>query len=77
MNVLSRDQQIQIIACPTESHHRDSPRYHYTPSRAVGRGCAELHDRMMVGIRMRLVKARVEVVSDWNGPLASGGGFIG
>src|SRR5205085_2728298 len=59
MNVLSRDQQIQVIACLTEGMtirateritgiHRDTiMRF----GAKVGRGCAELHDRMFVGIR--------------------------
>src|SRR5437588_4153998 len=59
MNVLSRDQQIQVIACLTEgmsiravermtSIHRDTI---MRLGAKVGRGCAELHDRMFVGIR--------------------------
>jgi IS1 family transposase len=59
MNVLSRDQQIHIIACLTEGMsiratermtgvHRDTI---MRLGAKVGRGCAELHDRMMVGIR--------------------------
>jgi transposase-like protein len=57
MNVLSRDQQIQIIACLTEGQsirateritgiHRDTI---MRLGARVWRGCAELHDRMMVG----------------------------
>jgi IS1 family transposase len=59
MNILSRDQQIQIIACLTEGQsirateritgiHRDTI---MRLGERVGRGCAELHDRMMVGVR--------------------------
>jgi IS1 family transposase len=59
MNVLSRDQQIHIIACLTEGMsiratermtgvHRDTI---MRLGAKVGRGCAELHDRMMVGVR--------------------------
>lgn len=59
MNVLSRDQQIQIIAALTEGLsiraverltgiHRDTI---MRLGARVGRGCAELHDRMFVGIR--------------------------
>src|SRR2546421_10668872 len=59
MNVLSRDKQIEIIACLTEGMsirsterltgiHRDTI---MRLGARVGRGCAELHDRMMVGIR--------------------------
>src|SRR5215213_8026937 len=59
MNVLSREQQIHVIACLTEGMsiravermtgiHRDTIMRLGTK---VGRGCAELHDRMFVGIR--------------------------
>jgi IS1 family transposase len=59
MNVLSRDQQIQIIGCLTEGMsiraterltgvHRDTI---MRLGLKVGRGCAELHDRIMVGVR--------------------------
>jgi IS1 family transposase len=64
MNVLSRDQQIQIIACLTEGQsirateritgiHRDTI---MRLGERVGRGCAELHDRMMVGVRAGRLK---------------------
>ena len=54
MNVLSRDQQIQIVACLTEGQsirateritgiHRDTI---MRLGERVGRGCAELHDRI-------------------------------
>ena len=60
MNVLSRDQQIQIVAALTEGMsiraterltgiHRDTI---MRLGARVGRGCAELHDRMMVGLRV-------------------------
>ena len=69
MNILSRDQQIQVIACLTEGMtirateritgiHRDTiMRF----GAKVGRGCAELHDRMFVGIRT----GRVELDELW------------
>lgn len=73
MNVLSRDQQISIIACLTEGQsirateritgiHRDTI---MRLGARVGRGCAELHDRMMVGIRT----GRLELDEIW--------GFVG
>lgn len=69
MNVLSRDQQIQIIACLTEGQsirtteritgiHRDTI---MRLGERVGRGCAELHDRMMVGVRA----GRLELDEIW------------
>lgn len=69
MNVLSRDQQIQIIACLTEGQsirateritgiHRDTI---MRLGERIGRGCAELHDRMMVGIRC----GRLELDEIW------------
>jgi IS1 family transposase len=59
MNILSRDQQIHVISCLTEGMsiraterltgiHRDTI---MRLGARVGRGCAELHDRMMVGVR--------------------------
>src|SRR5437879_9609179 len=59
MNNLSREGQIQILACLTEGQsirateritgiHRDT---RMRLGERVGRGCAELHDRMMVGVR--------------------------
>jgi IS1 family transposase len=59
MSLLSRDQQIQVIGCLTEGMsiraierltgiHRDTI---MRLGARVGRGCAELHDRMFVGIR--------------------------
>lgn len=73
MNVLSCDQQIAIIACLTEGQsirateritgiHRDTI---MRLGARVGRGCAELHDRMMVGIRC----GRLELDEIW--------GFVG
>ena len=69
MNVLSRDQQIQIIACLTEGQsirateritgiHRDTI---MRLGERIGRGCAELHDRMMVGLRV----GRIELDEIW------------
>ena len=69
MNVLSRDQQIQIIACLTEGQsiraterltgiHRDTI---MRLGERVGRGCAELHDRTMVGVRC----GRLELDEIW------------
>lgn len=69
MNNLSRDQQIQIIACLTEGQsirateritgiHRDTI---MRLGERVGRGCAELHDRMMVGVRT----GRLELDEIW------------
>jgi IS1 family transposase len=69
MNVLSRDQQIAIIACLTEGQsirateritgiHRDTI---MRLGARVGRGCAELHDRMMVGVRA----GRLELDEIW------------
>jgi IS1 family transposase len=69
MNNLSRDQQIQIIACLTEGQsirateritgiHRDTI---MRLGERVGRGCAELHDRMMVGVRA----GRLELDEIW------------
>jgi hypothetical protein len=60
MNFLSRDQQIQIIACLTEGQsirateritgiHRDTI---MRLGERVGRGCAELHDRMVVAFAL-------------------------
>jgi IS1 family transposase len=59
MNILSRDKQIDIIAALTEGCsiraverltgiHRDTI---MRLGARVGRGCAELHDRMVVGVR--------------------------
>ena len=59
MNILPRDKQIEIIAALTEGMsiraverltgvHRDTI---MRLGARVGRGCAELHDRLMVGVR--------------------------
>src|SRR5713226_1734218 len=69
MNILSRDKQIEIIACLTEgmsirSTERITGIHRDTIMRLgarVGRGCAELHDRMMVGIRT----GRLELDEVW------------
>src|SRR5262249_42240060 len=68
-NILSRDRQIQIIGCLTEGMsiraaermtgiHRDTI---MRLGAKVGRGCAELHDRMMVGLRV----GRIECDELW------------
>jgi IS1 family transposase len=60
MNILSRDKQIEVIATLTEGLgiratarltgvNRETVG---TLALRVGRGCAELHDRMMVGLRV-------------------------
>jgi len=70
MSQLSRDQQIQVIGCLTEGMsiraierltgiHRDTI---MRLGARVGRGCAELHDRMMVGLRV----GRVELDELWS-----------
>src|ERR1700719_2534476 len=70
MNNLSRDKQIDIIAALTEgmsirsverltSVHRDTI---MRLGARVGRGCAELHDRMMVGLRV----GRIECDELWS-----------
>jgi IS1 family transposase len=70
MNGLSRDQQIQVIACLTEGMsiraverltgiHRDTI---MRLGARVGRGCAELHDRMMVGLHV----GRIEIDELWS-----------
>jgi IS1 family transposase len=69
MNILSRDQQIQVIAALTEGMsiraverltgiHRDTI---MRLGARVGRGCAELHDRMIVGLRVN----RLELDELW------------
>src|SRR6185437_6130144 len=69
MNTLSRDQQIQIIACLTEGQsirateritgiHRDTI---MRLGERIGRGCEELHDRMMAGLRV----GRIELDEIW------------
>jgi IS1 family transposase len=69
MNILSRDKQIEILACLTEgmsirSTERITGIHRDTIMRLgarVGRGCAELHDRMMVGLRV----GRIETDELW------------
>src|ERR1700684_2855224 len=69
MSLLSRDQQILVIACLTEGQsiraterltgiHRDTI---MRLGARVGRGCAGLHDRMMVGVRA----GRIELDEIW------------
>ena len=69
MSQFSRDQQIQVIGCLTEGMsiraierltgiHRDTV---MRLGARVGRGCAELHDRMMVGLRV----GRLELDELW------------
>jgi IS1 family transposase len=69
MNVLSRDQQIQVIGALIEGMsirsvermtgiHRDTI---MRLGARVGRGCTELHDRTMVGLRV----ARLELDELW------------
>jgi IS1 family transposase len=69
MSLLSRDQQIQVIGCLTEGMsiraierltgvHRDTI---MRLGARVGRGCAELHDRIMVGLRV----GRIEMDELW------------
>ena len=69
MSNLSRDQQIQVIGCLTEGMsiraierltgiHRDTI---MRLGARVGRGCAELHDRMFVGLRV----GRLEMDELW------------
>jgi IS1 family transposase len=64
MNNLPRDKQIEIISALTEGMsiraverltgvHRDTI---MRLGARVGRGCAELHDRMMVGIRVQRIE---------------------
>lgn len=70
MNILSRDKQIEIIAALTEGLgirataritgvNRETVG---TLALRVGRGCFELHDRMMVGIRVN----RLELDEMWS-----------
>jgi IS1 family transposase len=69
MNILSRDKQIEIISCLTEGMsiraterltgvHRDTI---MRLGVRVGRGCAELHDRQVVGLRV----GRLELDELW------------
>ena len=70
MNILSRDKQIDIIAALSEGMsirtverltgiHRDTI---MRLGARVGQGCAELHDRMMVGLRV----GRIEMDEMWS-----------
>jgi hypothetical protein len=64
MNILPREKQIEIIAALCEGvGQRAVSRLTETDRKtvarlalAVGRGCAELHDRMMVGIRVHRIE---------------------
>ena len=69
MSLLSRDQQIQVVGCLTEGLsiraierltgiHRDTI---MRLGARVGRGCVEMHDRMMVGLRV----GRIEMDELW------------
>jgi IS1 family transposase len=69
MNELSREQKILVISCLTEGQsiraterltgiHRDTI---MRLGERIGRGCAELHDRMMVGVRA----GRIELDEIW------------
>src|ERR1700687_2800094 len=70
MNYLSREKQIEIIAALCEGvGQRSVTRLTDTDRKTVarlalrvGRGCAELHDRMMVGIRVN----RLELDEAWS-----------
>jgi IS1 family transposase len=70
MNYLSRDKQIEIIAALCEGvGQRAVTRLTGTDRKTVarlalrvGRGCAELHDRLMVGIRVN----RLELDEAWS-----------
>src|SRR5882724_10730085 len=70
MNILTRDKQIEIIAALTEGLgiratarltgiNRETVG---TLALRVGRGCAELHDRIMVGVRTN----RLELDEIWS-----------
>lgn len=64
MNILPRDKQIEVISALTEGLGiRATARITgvnrgtvATLALRVGRGCAELHDRMMVGVRVNRVE---------------------
>src|ERR1700692_440914 len=70
MNLLSRDKQIEVISALTEglgirATARITGVNRETVGKLalrVGRGCAELHDRMMVGIRVN----RLELDEAWS-----------
>lgn len=69
MNILSRDKQIDIIAALCEGMGQRAVARMADVDRKtiarlalqVGKGCAELHDRRMVG--MRVARMRIEVVA--------------
>src|SRR6202140_2050747 len=70
MNVLSREKQIEVVSALTEglgvrATARITGVNRETVGKIalqVGRGCAELHDRMMVGIRVN----RLELDEAWS-----------
>src|SRR6266511_2267623 len=70
MHILSRDKQIEVIAALCEGVGvRAAARLTGVNRKTVGRlalqvgkGCAELHDRMMVGIRVN----RLELDEAWS-----------
>ena len=70
MNILSREKQIEIIAALCEGvGQRAVTRLTGVDRKTVarlalrvGRGCAELHDRMMVGVRVQ----RLELDEAWS-----------
>jgi IS1 family transposase len=69
MNILSRDKQIEVVAALTEGLGiRATARITGVDRGTIGslalrlgRGCAELHDRMMVGLRV----GRIEIDELW------------
>jgi len=70
MNILSRDQQIDIIGALCEGNAQRAVARMIGVDRKtvarlalqVGKGCAELHDRRMVGVRV----ARIELDEVWS-----------
>src|SRR6202047_5265893 len=70
MNILSRDEQIEVIAALTEGMSiRATARITGVNRETVGalalrvgKGCFELHDRMMVGVRVN----RLELDEMWS-----------
>jgi hypothetical protein len=72
MNILSRDQQIKVVAAIAEGMGIRATARLTGVDRGtvgslalrVGRGCAELHDRMIVGVRTtRLEQTKLGVSS--------------
>jgi hypothetical protein len=69
MNILSRDKQIEVLAALTEGLGIRATARITSADRGtvaslalrVGRGCAELHDRIMVGLRV----GRIEIDELW------------